>query len=152
MEKSDRGCKERSFASVNRQPYKSNLGFLFLAVTLFLSGCASVEPTYTVEVIPPKRPVLQQNLVSNCPDLPKLDKQWYTQAEVVDLLTDWISLYESCQYKHAELSKFITRMMRSPFCFIWMWLNMQRHTCSQYAISVFLREKSIVSPGLPSVP
>lgn len=113
MENADRRCEEGSFASVNCQSHKSNLGFLFLAVTLFLTGCASVDPTYTVEVTPPKRPVLQQNLVSRCPDLPKLDKQWYTQAEVIDLLTDWISLYESCQYKHAELSKFITDYLGS---------------------------------------
>lgn len=71
-----------------------------------LSAC-STTPTTTIEVTPPKKPVLQQNLVSECPDLPKLTKEWYSQGEVVDILSEWISMYRQCQYKHSETVKFI---------------------------------------------
>lgn len=108
MESTDRGRSKRSPRPSNGRSYKRDIRLLlFTALTLGLTGCASVEPTYTVEVTPPKRPVLQQNLVSPCPDLPKLTKSCYNQGEVVDLLTEWISLYQKCRYKHAETVRFI---------------------------------------------
>ena len=108
MESTGRGRTKRSPRPSNCRSYKRDIAFVLItALTTSLAGCASVEPTYTIEVTPPKRPVLQQNLASPCPDLSKLTKPCYNQGEVVDLLTEWISLYEKCRYKHAETVRFI---------------------------------------------
>ena len=115
MESAGKRCTEGSTCSFYSSAYKRNLKNLLLSITLavLVTGCAtSPDPTYTVEVTPPKRPVLQQNLVSECPDLPKLDKTCYNQGEVVDILTEWIALYKKCQYKHAETVRFVQDYLR----------------------------------------
>lgn len=108
MEGTDERRTKGSSCTINGRSYKRYLRVIFFSLSIgTIVGCTTVNPKYTVDPTPPKRPVLQQNLVSPCPDLPKLTKPCYNQGEVIDFLTEWISLYQKCQYKHAETVKFI---------------------------------------------
>ena len=80
---------------------------LALAVTaiIALTGCSTV--TKHIEVVSPNRPVVQESLMAECPAWQPLQNKEYTEGEVLDLLTTWITSYQRCKFKHQELVKFI---------------------------------------------
>lgn len=91
---------------------KKSVSFIAYCTTaqflIGLSGCTSVQ---TIETSCEK-PVIQESLAYPCPDLPKLDNKVYTEGDVVDFLSVWISMYKQCQFKHQALSKFVTDLSK----------------------------------------
>ena len=77
------------------------------SIVFGLSGCTSIPKATPLDVVPVTRPVLQQTLISPCSELPAFESRVYSQGETVDVLTEWITLYNECSYKHAELVKFL---------------------------------------------
>lgn len=45
--------------------------------------------------------------MAECPAWQPLQNREYTEGEVLDLLTSWITSYQRCRFKHSELAKFI---------------------------------------------
>ena len=85
--------------------FRRSNAILKLAVAvacLSLVGCASTE----MVPVPTKRPVPQQSLLMPCQDLPAFENRAYTQGEVVEVLSQWISYYKLCSYKQEALAKF----------------------------------------------
>lgn len=73
-----------------------------------LSGCSSTQVIETSC----EKPTIQESLTYECPDLPKLDNKVYTEGDVVDFLSVWISMYRQCQFKHQALSKFVNDLSK----------------------------------------
>lgn len=63
-----------------------------------LTGCSTVVV---------QAPVVQESLMAECPAWQPLQNKEYTEGEVLDLLTTWITSYQRCRFKHSELVKFI---------------------------------------------
>ena len=45
--------------------------------------------------------------MAECPAWQPLQNKEYTEGQVLDLLTTWITSYQRCRFKHQELAKFI---------------------------------------------
>lgn len=96
-----RRISKQEFKLSHSTPFK-----LLIAITaIALTGCSTVNKS--VEVVSPNRPVVQESLMAECLAWQPLQNKEYTEGQVLDLLTTWITSYQQCRFKHQELAKFI---------------------------------------------